>query len=149
MVWRWIIRGMGIALLTLCVAAWVGSYFECAIAVNQSKTAHWQANLEGGEFHIWYYRPTRHSGWYVRFFPYNAIGHHATLRMSYARTPYHVLGFAWRWDPTTEPQLWVMIPLWFPTTLAAGFLWLVWRKTRPKYNGKGFPVEVAATPPKA
>jgi hypothetical protein len=42
-----------------------------------------------------------------------------------------------------------MIPLWLPTILSAGFLGLVWRKTRPKFSGKGFPVQVGAKPTKA
>jgi len=33
------------------------------------------------------------------------------------------------------------IPLWFPTTLSAGLLWLVWRKTRQAAKGRAFPVE--------
>ena len=42
-----------------------------------------------------------------------------------------------------------MVPLYFPTLLSALLLWLVWRKTRPKYNGKGFPVEVGDKQAKA
>jgi hypothetical protein len=62
--------------------------------------------------------------------------------MSYEHTAYHLLGFAW--DAHAGPDRWhyIMIPLWFPPLLSALLLWLVWRKTRPKSSGKGFPVEV-------
>jgi hypothetical protein len=69
----------------------------------------------------------------------------------YRDSPYHGLGFAF------EPQFphgpaaigltgsFLFIPLWFPTLISAGLLWLVWRKTRKTYPGGGFPVEI--TPP--
>jgi hypothetical protein len=65
---------------------------------------------------------------------------------TYDATPYHLLGFAYR--PRTGPNVmrYMMIPLWFPTTLAAALLCLVWPKTRPKYSGKGFPVEIGGKP---
>ena len=146
MVWRLIIRGIGIALLTLCVAAWEESYFEYRDVAYGSKTAVWAVGLERGEFAIAYYRATFIRGWQVRHWRFDAV-HLAEMQTGYKSTPYHALGFAWQWNTATELWLLVMIPLWFPTTVATGLLWLVWRKTRPQFSAKGFPVEVAPNAP--
>jgi hypothetical protein len=138
---RWIIRSLAVALLTLCAAAWAGSYSERIDVVWGSQTAFWKASLERAEFRFVYYRLGFTPGWELGHWRYDAA-QDAMMRSGYERTPYHALGFAWQWDPAAELQLLVMIPLWFPTLLSAGCLWLVWRKTRPKYSGKGFPVEV-------
>jgi hypothetical protein len=64
---------------------------------------------------------------------------------------FHFLGFAY--EPYGPPFrslsfVWVRIPLWFPTLVSGGLLWLVWRKTRPRYKpGTGFPVEPASARP--
>ena len=36
----------------------------------------------------------------------------------------------------------ICFPMWLPASLTSLLLLLVWRKSRPKYRGKGFPVEV-------
>jgi hypothetical protein len=150
MVGRRIIRGLGIALLTLCVAAWVGSYFGFSYVRYVSNTRCWWSSLDGGGLDLIYeYHGTDGPrGWLAEYGPYPATWLSAK-QQRHDSIAYHLLGFAWQ--PRTGPDGWqyMLIPLWFPTTLAAGFLWLAWRKTRPKYNGKGFPVEVDAKPTKA
>ena len=140
MFWRWIIRGLCIALLTLWVAAWVGSYFGYMAVQCDSNTLGWGASLGGGEF-TFGEDDQGQDGDLVYFGQYTT-GMWTGDRKTYEATPYHLFGFAYR--PHTGPHVmrYLMIPLWFPTTLAAGLLWLVWRKTRPKYSGKGFPVEM-------
>jgi hypothetical protein len=49
------------------------------------------------------------------------------------------LGFSGRVD---NDQWAVAIPFYFPTTISAALLWLVWRKTRPAVKGRAFPVEL-------
>ena len=53
---------------------------------------------------------------------------------------YHWGGFVYDRNPAGVVAT---VPLWLVTALAAGLAFGVWRKTRGKYNGKGFPVEIA------
>jgi hypothetical protein len=65
------------------------------------------------------------------------------LKKSYTATAYRLGGFGWD-EPVgfLGTSVYVFVPLWFPAMLSVGLLWVVWRKTRGKYDGKGFPVEV-------
>jgi hypothetical protein len=59
------------------------------------------------------------------------------------------LGFyagRWRGEPDT---LLLIFPLWLPSVMLSGLNWFVWRKTRAKYNGRGFPVEPTQSPAKS
>jgi hypothetical protein len=63
----------------------------------------------------------------------------------------------WYWKGTT-PHFWggrfwtysdgfgsaFLFRFWLPTLPMVALNWFVWRKTRPKYNGKGFPIEPTA-----
>jgi hypothetical protein len=141
MVWQWIIRGMGIALLALCVTAWVGSYFKCVSVSYGSKTDRWTLDLVAGESAFSGIRAAVSRGWTVEHGQYYP-DQRDRMRAVYKIIPYHALGFAW--EPSRgfgiHPSVW--IPLWFPSLVFALLLWFVWRKTRLKYSGKGFPVEV-------
>jgi hypothetical protein len=146
---RWIIRSLAIALLTLCVTAWVGSYFEGVEVRYSSAPHHYSLMLGAGELFTW----DQFNGWSAPpgFGPPQWFEGHgqfdarmrAGVQRLYKAIPYHLLGFAWqpyRAPPDADQRM--MIPLWFPTTLSAAFLCLAWRKTRPKHTAKGFPVEV-------
>jgi hypothetical protein len=132
MVWRWILRGMGIALLTFCVAAWVGSYYEqlCiidAIAPNNCWTLelHWgRIDLGRGN-----YGPAVPVGWTYGF------GHEPAQR--------NPIGVPFFWERKAGLRLYI------PTLLSILLLGFVWWKTRTKYNGKGFPVKVGPKATKA
>jgi hypothetical protein len=138
MIWRWIIRGMAIALVTLCVTAWVGSYWEEVGGYRGSGHRLFAAEIVYGKIGLGETRdleldhsPSWHWYWYVV--------HPEDSHTSYPSTDYQFLGFVY--EP--RPSQWiVIIPLWFPTLLSTMLLWFVWRKTRPKYSGNGFPVEV-------
>jgi hypothetical protein len=135
--WRWIIRGFCLYLCALCVTAWGGSYW-CGVGV-QSAGMNWvrfamargRAVLchEGSEF------PPL-TGWEFESFPpmfkdetdMDRQANFLFLGFSYARPP----GYRW-----------VTVPLWFPTLLSGMLLWLVWRQTRRRHDGPGFPVEAA------
>jgi hypothetical protein len=152
MIWRWVIRGVCVALLTLWATAWLGSYFGWVAVLIGNKTRYWAPALIGGELEVpeqYYQHPTGLGGWNVIYGQCDAAMR-SEKQTRYENTAYHLLGFAWQSRTNPWEHRYMAIPLWFPTALFAGLLWLVWRKTRPKYNGKGFPVEIgekAANPP--
>jgi hypothetical protein len=144
---RWIIRSLALAIFALCVTAWMGSYFGYIHISYDGKTHSWYVPLVDGELESFdsHYNLSPRHGWDIAF------GLHQEkmrfqMQLEYWITPFHRLGFAWQ--PPTGPYdaRRIMIPLWFPTTLSAAILYLLWRKTRPQYNAKGFPVEPAANP---
>jgi hypothetical protein len=143
MVRRWLIRGLALTLLTLCVGAWAGSYFEYEAIDYEGATRCGFTLLEAGELQLFFgdYAPWAQQGWDVWHGRCDSKLRAEILSL-YKSTQYHLLGFAWQPRRPTERGQRVMIPLWFPTLLSALLLWLVWRKTRPAYNGRGFPVEV-------
>jgi hypothetical protein len=58
---RWLIRGICIALLTLCVTAWVGSYWQEVMVFRHSRQATFIFDLQCGEM-VFYndYEPSLH-----------------------------------------------------------------------------------------
>jgi hypothetical protein len=136
MIRRWITRGLALALLALCVAVWVGSYWQyggvvytcggvrfCALAVNCGRllveadypppNGHWHA-LRGAAFE-W-------TKWD-------------------ADMDFKFLGFGvMRQARIVE----MTVPLWFPTSLSGVLFWFVWRKTRSRLVDRAFPGEVGA-----
>ena len=140
MIGRWLIRGLALTLLTLCVVVWVGS--------------HWQA--------VWVYAPAENHVRYLRvedgtlsytetdgrgFGQWELLhGPAAGLEIAqdvYRRTMYHFAGFAYHRAAGTNPHWYVYIPMWFPTLLGTLLFWFVWRKTRTRFTGKAFPVALA------
>ncbi len=135
MIWRWIIRGLGIALLTLCMTAWVGSYWRDGYVGYRGTKSNQDIMLMGGRICFGREKsaPMAVTGWYC----------------GSNRRPERWMDWDNRFEYQKEARYSaIYVPLWFPTLLSAGCLWLVWRKTRPKYSGKDFPVEPAAQPPK-
>lgn len=145
---RWLIRGLALTLLTLCALAWVGSYFQrayiqyagqnCYYLDVESGTIRFSLSDDGFGAGRWdwnYLSPWKYLSPYRQQF-----------QGAYQRAKYHFAGFAFSRYHITPLFLsgWFMdVPLYFPTLLSTLLLWLVWRKTRPKYNGRGFPVEAA------
>jgi hypothetical protein len=141
MVWRWVFRGLAFLLLAVCVAAWVGSYFKTAALSKTEGRYYWVVWLQCGELGVGEdVGPRREeSRWAVRFL--DSVPASQTF---YAGCEHRWLGFAYRAGAPT-PRDWsryYFVPLYVPTVLAAGVLWLAWRRTRAKHCGKGFPVEV-------
>lgn len=135
-------RGLALALLTLCVVAWGGSYFQMAYVMYGGQNRYW-LGIEWGTVGFAISDLRVSNGWEWKHVQVPAYGVH--YLGDYERNKYHFAGFAF--NPSRGPLRssgWsTLIPLWFPTLLFALLLWLVWRKTRPKYNGRGFPVEAA------
>ena len=141
MIRRWLIRALALALLTLCVVAWVGSYWRDVLVYFYWKNTividvdiNWgrvRGTLEptGGSVpHApWGWDTIRASNWHVRD----------------SFVDYKCLGFAWTYK-SQFGYTQAMVPLWFPTLLAASLLWFVWRKTPAKpETQRGFPVRQA------
>jgi hypothetical protein len=145
MVWRWVIRGLAVALVTLCVAAWAGSFWRDVEIEYQGKLWNRVEFLQG---RLAVVQENEHapysSAWHYSFGDAYDPGH---WTRSDEESAYHIFGFSFGHDNEDWPRnfivRWVTVPLWLPSLLSALLLWLVWRKTRAKYNGKGFPVEVA------
>jgi hypothetical protein len=142
MIRRWLIRGLLLTLLTLCVTAWVTSYSQ-GIGIVYSGNSQVSVLGEGkGEavLDLEFMTPSVGAG------PGWEVGHSADPDTGFANAQYHFLGFGFAKSVAiaaggTQVSRWtVWIPLWFPTLLTALLLWFVWRKTRAK--PRGFPVEV-------
>jgi hypothetical protein len=141
MVGRWIVRGLALTLLVMCVAAWVGSYWEAGIVERDLRDGIRYLVLEGGavtyvgdalfieanDTVAWKWRSRR-----------TDMG---LLSAVYSRLDWRFAGFAAGRYPVPEGHRIVVVPLWCVVLPAAGLLWWVWRKTRPRFNGRGFPVE--------
>lgn len=142
MVRRWLIRSFFIALCVVCVGAWVGSYFAQVGVAKVGRDHDRRFLLGSGSFIFidiihpayspsawrWDYAPPRRN-----LGPDNPNEHSF---VGFVYLPLSAVGFgldAWA----------VGVPMWCPTLVCALVLWLVWRKTRPKYAGRAFPVEPA------
>jgi hypothetical protein len=142
MIRRWLIRGLALTLLTLCVVAWAASYWQCVqtTVYAAGSRVYVTCQVEAGTILIVEFVgvPARRWNWSWQRFAVNLKG----VQSVYNGIEYHGAGFAYYPSTATWPETGLMFPLWFPTLLSALLLWLVWRKTRPAYNGQGFPVEV-------
>jgi hypothetical protein len=136
---RQLIRSCLISLLSLCIAAWVASYFWQVEGESVGKTRVWALEAVGGglelstgENHRSGYSPPLSVGWQP------ASAEYVSVR--YESCELHWGGFGWNhW--AFRGVFRVLIPLWLPTTLAALLLWFAWRKTKPKAAGRAFPIE--------
>jgi hypothetical protein len=144
---RSLIRGLALALLTLCVAAWVGSYVEwfeithgffprlISTKIDRGSLRFLSSgtgSILQGEFD-W----SHNSAWNRDELYLEGIREEIQL------SKYHFAGFVYdpRPDSIGTPTQLVRIPLWFPALLSALLLLFVWRKARSPYNGKGFPIQ--------
>lgn len=141
---RWLIRSLFIALAMTCVLVWVASYWR-GVYAHYVGESDYRAECQRGRavfeylgrskqpLYIWRitdFDPSPYVAW-----PYDRLADYAYFGFSYRH------GRQLTNPPAFDPAI-VTIPLWFPTLLSSGLLWLAWRKTRPK--PRGFPVEVAA-----
>jgi hypothetical protein len=135
---RRILRALFILPVLLCLALWFASAmrsFYIHYSANHHMTTLFLCQGVIGTEHFRDIQvPPSYSGWQfesdppgtIRFFPRDDSAYN-----------YH-LGFAW---DRKVAGIGGTVPAWFPTLLSAAVLCLVWRKTRPKIIGQGFPVE--------
>ena len=138
---RWLIRSLFIALWVICITAWVGSYwrgafFQCwrmaltdVFLLDGRLAIIRDDSLTPGEFGWKFVSPYTRS---QAGFDWPQWDSHST---------YHCVGFSWH-----RPSwgMYASVPLWFPTLLSGGVFWFVWRKSRVKGIGSGFPIEPIA-----
>jgi len=142
MIRRWIIRSFFIGLLLLCVGGWLSSYY-CPIEGVYHKTCTLACWTSNGYLWVGYSNPGNDYGTFVRVYrPVKLPGGKDLDAIMYYRI-HHSLGFAYGEQPSPYHSQIFCIPFWFPTVMFAGFICLVWRKTRPKSGGRAFPVELA------
>jgi len=140
----------GLLLRILAVVFFLSSVAGWAISLNYNLyIVHWGASyfdelsIENGRVLLFREESGLAKGWEVShqrrlFFWFEGDD------LAYRSADVHFAGFAinWTYDYAPPCQGWfVRIPLWFPTTLSAGLVWLIWRKTRGKYRGQAFPIE--------
>ena len=139
MIRRWLIRGPCLVALALVVGVWVTSYFGL-LDLSENWRCYWLVGAIRGSAYM-----IKSGHW-----DDPADGPHFYFLRGETATPYYpvpnTLGFyagpvlTWGWWDSLE----IVFPLWLPTLLLAGLNWIVWRKTRATYNGRGFPVEPTA-----
>jgi len=140
---RWPLRTLTIALLTLCLSLWTGSYFHSFyIAYNPSLgKSYFAATYTGGVYFVSTNGiDTSPPGW--RFEPNRKA---LSFNNAFIVFDKKILGFTYH---KRQTRIWQLgIPFWFPSLLSATLLWSTWRQTRPKPAAQGFPVEVTQPHP--
>jgi hypothetical protein len=139
---RWFIRSLALTLLTLCVVAWVGSYWARVWRVGITFEHCDYFLLENGSTLIDVAKrvaPVDYllAGWHLeKAYPVD-------MQMNYEHFDFRLAGFAVIPSTVHADNLAVFFPLWFPTLLSALLVVFAWRKTRAKPVGGAFPVEPA------
>lgn len=155
MIRRWLIRSPFIALAVICVVVWVTSYWRAGDVGRYGLSAY-RAGYNHGR--VFLDRLSLHNDGkffmdYGYYSPPSSSRVHLTVLDSEGdwqgvdrRARYAAFGFSVVHDAVKDVyDFWIVtIPLWFLSLLATLLLMLVWRKTRPKYTGTGFPVEPTA-----
>jgi hypothetical protein len=133
---RWLIRCTFVALCAVCLALWLTSFWLGA-EIWLGGTTRWSRFILAGgrlvfdsisneskSFHPW------------RFDHFNAEGERWEDHDKVCN--FRFLGFTYYHGANGYD---VSIPLWAPTILTGLLLGLAWRKTKPRSQGAGFPVE--------
>jgi hypothetical protein len=136
MPWRRIIRGSSIALLTLCMVIWAASCFEEVWFDGTIAGSERMLGISCGSLCLATLSGHPSGPGWIEHEPANW----SALRQSYKISDYHFAGFAYADRDGRRAH--VYIPLWFPTLLSAAITCFLWLKTRSKFIGQGFPVEV-------
>ncbi|MCL2639464.1 MAG: hypothetical protein FWD53_01330 [Phycisphaerales bacterium] len=132
---RWPLRSFALTLLTLCLSSWAWSYFLSFYIGYVSSSlgrAYWITTYTGGVLLSADRVGLSELGW--------QFGYDRDARSWESAERF--LGFAYQsWPSSIGAPWYVGIPFWFPSLLSAVLLWFIWRQTRPKTEGRGFPVE--------
>ena len=139
MIRRWLMFGLALMMLTLCLAAWGVSYWREIDAFHNGKTFLYLVLNLGLS---WGSRVPTAPEWYsvnAEAGSWDGVDKYSTFSL---------LGFSYGVDVRVS---YFTVPLWSPSLLSLSFLWFNWRKTRRKPAGKAFPIEPAieATSPSA
>lgn len=141
---RWLYRGLALTLLTVCVVAWVGSYWQAYLIRYFERPTYISANLAVGRLDIQRFVVSPDQDLVVpgRWL----FDERVPNRHDWRAWNYRGLGFSYQ-EPLPPLSGWELtIPFWFPTLLSGLGLLLSWRKTKPKQIGRAFPIEPTAKP---
>ena len=146
MVRRWLIRSLFLLPLVCVVGVWMTSYWQVASITRNSDGRRWHLAIVWGECEGQLapveYNEVRTWKWFNQ-----PVQNGDGIGLNSQMEPYGFAGFGFTRYQASWGVFWdVKIPLWFPTLLSTLLLWFVWRKTRPRLEGRAFPVEPAKTP---
>ena len=142
MIRRWIIRGLALTLLMLCVAAWVGSYFKAAETRLFGNILTFQSGSVTLIYYVHWANFDSADTWDCSFEPLDAV---LPVYNFYSECRYHFLWIAYSPLNGDMGLRFFIAPMRFHSVLSALLLWFVWRKTKPKVLAAcgAFPVEPA------
>ena len=129
---RWLMFGLALMLLTLCLAAWGVSYWRRIYVIHHGKTS-LSFILNSGRVSVeWAGEVGTAPGWY-------SVNKKAgSWDAQDKRSTFCWLGFSYS---VGIDGSYLTIPLWFPSLLSLILLWFAWRKARLTPKGKAFPIE--------
>lgn len=139
--WRWIVRGMCLGLLGLCVGVWGLSYFCLAgldhggrgIVILQGYRGQLTVGYEGVYGQLIGNTPKPY-GWSTQWATFTPdIAHWSDAFPGFTLLPLSGTTLSWT-------NCHVVIPLWCPTVLLSFISWIAWRKTGRGKTGRGFSV---------
>jgi hypothetical protein len=137
MILRWVMRGLSVALLALCVGAWVESHYrwECIgtkfagrdrrVAVDTGTVFYASSPGDRGDRWYWIHGPARRENSQFVFELCEYKGGGFGLKMAGRDSAYSL----------------IVMPMWLPTLIGGVVVWAVWSQTRGRKAGNGFPVE--------
>jgi len=141
MIFHWLIRSFAIALLMLYLSLWGYSYFyNVYVIYNPSSGKTYAVGIYMGGANVSFTNTLDLSPPWL----FDRMRHRHYELPSIAKNS---LYFYYEWNTYPGTNWIVSIPFWFPSLLAAALLWFVWRQTRPKTAGRGFPVEITQSNP--
>jgi hypothetical protein len=141
MVGRWVIRGLAVALLAGCVAAWVGSYWGRVTVYHYRHTSTVKFETQCGAFTFREVFAIPLEGRPEGCVMESGSPSRASRDSLYESCTYRFAGFAYQPKAHTLDIRSAIVPMWFVTLVAAGVFGFGWRKTRSRFGGRGFPVE--------
>jgi hypothetical protein len=133
---RWLVRLPCLLALALVIAVWVASHVVAFYVTKQFPDRFCWGSVVQGLVDIVVDRKEPRPD---HPFGFGFSKEYTTKDLIPVRTTLGIYGGR---RPGMSDSLLIVFPLWLPTLVLLGLNWFVWRKTRPTYNGKGFPVEV-------
>jgi hypothetical protein len=139
---RWLIRGLALTFLALCVFAWAASYWFQIRVIHRSKTES-GLGISSGRLYFYHLPPPLFyldTGWSL----FSQRSPEGWFEWDTKTADAAFLGFG---VLRAKDYFGITLPLWFPAFFLAFSFLFIWRLTRPKPIGRHFPVKPAPLPP--